>query len=224
MGRFARLAASAAAALLLLAGCAAREDAGALRVYPVLSEPRHKPVFRNDRIDVYRVHLMPGEGSFYHRHARDQVGISLHDYTSFNQIPGQAETAVKGVRGTMSYIPHTLLGGSTHRVRAVEGEMWVVGIEFAAPAPAGTGMAAANPGDPALEFPQGRITRLRLAPGDSGVIAGELIVPMTAGTLEEEQAARQWSFGVGDVRWLDGPASVHNAGAEAVELAVLDLK
>jgi hypothetical protein len=192
-------------ALMLLAGPAIAQE----KVYPALQEPMHKPVFHSGKIDVYDVQLRPGQASYYHRHSRDQLGISLRSGTSLNQALGSGEVTSRTERGSISYIPHSARGGYTHRVRA----------------PAGSTPLVAAPSDPELVFPQGRITRATVASGGSLSVDGSLIVAMTPGTLTLDGDSA-WTFGEGDVRWTgDEPAAIYRNGtAKPVELLVLTLK
>jgi hypothetical protein len=208
-------------ALMLLAGPAIAQE----KVYPALQEPMHKPVFHSGKIDVYDVQLRPGQASYYHRHSRDQLGISLRSGTSLNQALGSGEVTSRTERGSISYIPHSARGGYTHRVRATATPFRVIGIEFAMPAPAGSTPLVAAPSDPELVFPQGRITRATVASGGSLSVDGSLIVAMTPGTLTLDGDSA-WTFGEGDVRWTgDEPAAIYRNGtAKPVELLVLTLK
>lgn len=211
-------------AAILLAGCAAIDAPQGPRIYPVLSEPSHQHIFHNDLIDVYQVRLQAGEGTYYHHHSHDQLAISMSAYTGAGQVLGKDEQIASATQGVIVYIPHSAIGGTTHRVRAVRGEMWVIGIEFTEPALPGTTMAWAAPDAPRLEFPQGHIDRLRLAPGEHAAIKGDLILPMTAGALQVNASGPSWTFKAGQLKWVGATAADYrNTGAEAVDLLALDL-
>jgi len=218
--RMRRIALSIGLALALLAGPAFAKE----KVYPALQEPMHKAVFHNDRIDVYDVQLKPGEASYFHRHSRDQLGISLRSTTSINQALGGAEVATSTERGSISYIPHSVSGGYIHRVRARAAPFRVIGIEFAERAPAGSTRLSAAPGDPELMFPQGNIRRATIPPGAELSLSGSLIVTVTPGTLTLD--GNSWGFGEGAVRWTGKqPAMTYRNGtAKPVVLLVLTLK
>jgi len=194
------------------------------RVYPALEEPAHKPVFHNDRIDVYDVQLKPGQRSFYHMHSRDQLGIVLRSGTSLNQPQGASETASRNERGAISYIPHSALGGYVHRVRAGNDPFRVIGIEFATPAPAGSKRLMAAPDQPVFQFPQGRVTRLAIAPGDARTMTGSLIIAMAPGELEAADSAK-WAFDEGSVQWIGGRTDLtyRNRTSSPIQLLVLAL-
>jgi hypothetical protein len=194
------------------------------KVYPALEEPMHKPVFHNDLIDVYDVQLRPGQASEYHRHSRDQLGISLRSGTSLNQALGAVEAATVTKRGSISYIPHSVSSGYTHRVRATDTPFRVIGIEFAKAGPAGSTRLAAAPNDPELVFPQGKIARVAVAPGASLSLGGSLIVAVTPGALTLAGGCA-WTFAEGSVRWTGkrDATTYRNGTAAPVELLALTL-
>lgn len=193
-------------------------------VYPALEEPTHRPVFHNDKIDVYDVQLKPGQRSFYHRHSRDQLGIVLRSGSSMNQAQGGVETPTHTERGTISYIPHSALGGYIHRVRAGAKPFRVIGIEFSIPAPAGTRPIIAAPDQSPFLFPQGQVTRLAIAPGTSQTVSGSLIIAMTPGTLEPA-GGKKWAFDEGAIQWIEDDSNLiyANRSPRPVNLLILTI-
>lgn len=191
-------------------------------VYPVLQEPRHKPVFHNDSIDVYDARLEPGEESAYHVHSRDQLGIVMRSTVSTNQVLGSSRVEGRSVRGSISYIPHSVLGNYTHRVRVNrDGGFRVIGIEFARSAGLGATRITALPDQARFEFPQGAITRIAIPAGESREIGGALIVPMSAGTLRKAADGERWKFAEGDVRWIGGMPAAAWSNESAAEVSLL---
>jgi len=146
----------------------------------------------------------------------------LSSGASANQLPGKPEVEGRSQRGTIAYIPHSVTGGYTHRVRAID-PFRVVGIEFIASGGPKATQSTATPDAAELVFPQGRITRAAIAPGSTRQIAGSLIVAASSGTLTRDD--REWTFKEGDVRWIgDQPASRYaNHAMEPVSLLVLTL-
>ncbi len=66
---------------------------------PVSKEPRHHPVFENDRVRILNVLLLPGDTTQYHVHSTPSVFIPFtKTYTGSQRINGQPEysTSVAG--------------------------------------------------------------------------------------------------------------------------------
>ncbi|WP_380875931.1 hypothetical protein ACFB49_06610 [Sphingomonas sp. DBB INV C78] len=192
-------------------------------VYPALQEPRHRPVLHDDRFDVYDVQLSGGEQSFYHRHERDQLGIVMSTSTSYNQQLGGAEIRTTADRGTISYIPHSTLGGYTHRVRIEPGNQFrVIGIEFAKSAGAQGKRLVLLPGQSRLAFPQGTIARVEIPPRSNLAVEGDLLVAMSSGSLAGRGS--RWDFSPGDVKPISPrPDRLENPGPDTVAILVLRL-
>lgn len=218
------LAASAAAADAAGAEAGAEPASGPGHIYPAHAEPVHRPVLHNRLIHVYEVHLKPGQITYYHRHTQDQLGITLGNSTTANQILGKPETVADSGAGGMSYVPHSTWGGTVHRVRSVSGEFHVIGIEFAKPAPAGTRVLMAGPEQTTLDVPQGSLSRTTIAPGETRVLTGTLLVATAPGRLR--LGGRTWAFRTGSVRWLGPDVAVRavNPGTQPVPVLVLALK
>ncbi|WP_158010756.1 hypothetical protein [Tardibacter chloracetimidivorans] len=192
---------------------------------PVLEEPMHRLVFRNDRIDVYSVRMNPGESSVYHRHRRDQLGIVLRSTRSLGQILGSQPQPNLSTRGAISYIPHSTIGALTHRVSTPFGrEFWVIGIEFTQPGGPAATRAMAAPDQAVLDFPQGKITRVEIGPGSRQTVSGDLIVALTPGQLTIDREVRPLSLEEGAVKWIGGArARFTNPGRRPASLIVLTL-
>lgn len=195
------------------------------KVYPALEEPLHKVVFHNEYIDVYDVKIAPGERSFFHRHTRDQLGISMRSINAFNETLGSSETPTRTARGSVSFIPHSVTGGYIHRVRTGEDPFRVIGIEFAQPAPSGTTNRVLGAGDDELVFPQGALSRVTLAPGAMQEISASLLIANSSGKLKIGEAPT-WNFGEGDPKWIASPGqvtAVSNSGSAEISLYALRL-
>lgn len=217
-----RMAVAARFAAMLLAAMCAAVPAGAEKVYSAVEEPMHRAVLHNELLDVYDVDMQAGEQTFYHRHTRDQLAVILRTGAAANQLLGEPETVREARRGTIAYLPHSVTGGYTHRVRAID-PYRVIGIEFAASGGSGATAQTAEPGTGEIRFPQGRLTRVTIAPGAARQITGALILAMAPGTLAH--AGGQWSLADGDVKWVGGaPATTYTSvSKEPIVLLVLSL-
>ena len=208
------------------AGCQNRLGDDNAVVYPVLEEPMHKSIFHNDQLDAYEVRMQPGESSFFHRHTRDQLAVIMRTSTSLNQMLGSPETEMTSQRGTIAYIPHSVTGGYTHRVKAAgDQEFWVLGIEFVKPAGGDAKSTFIMPEQQSFEFPGGLVTRLTIAPNTRETIEGSIIISMSSGSLAALPNGEAHLFKEGSLKWVNSaPVTYANKGGNPVSLIVITLE
>jgi len=196
-------------------------------VYPAADEPNHKALLDNDKVHVYQVKLKPGEATYFHTHTRDQVGVVMGTAKITNQVMGGPETVVAVERGSMAYIPYTVLGPSTHRVRASQGDpFWNIGVDFLTPSPDPKAQRlSAKPDEQKLALPQGTMERVTIEPKGRWAVSGSLIIAMSPGTLGTASNSKAWTFAEGDIKWIEGAAesAYVNTSIGAVSLVVLKL-
>ena len=201
--------------------------AAAETVYPAAEEPNHKALLDNDKVHVYQVKLKPGEATYFHTHTRDQVGIVMGTAKITNQVMGGPEAVVAVERGSMAYIPYSVLGPSTHRVRASQGDpFWNIGVDFLAPSPDPKAQRlSAKPDQQKLVVPQGTMERVTIEPKGRWTVTGSLLIAMTPGTLGTTSNPKAWTFEEGEIKWIEGAteSAYVNASSAPVSLAVLKL-
>lgn len=211
------------AGLVMAIPAMAADEAGE-KVYPANQEPFHHLKFENDQVEVLVVKLAPHQGTYYHRHSHDQMGISLTDIDAYNQKLGAAEVHGLSRAGTITYVPHSLTGGYVHRLKVGDIPAVIVDFEFKKPAGAGATMLMIGPDQAEGRFPQGTVRRLTIAPGESQSLAGSIIVPTAPGALKVGKGPA-WRFELGAFRWIGdkGATNYINNSGKPVSLILVSL-
>lgn len=198
---------------------------------PVNQEPHHKPVLKNEFVEVTRVTLAPGERTLYHTHSRDRAAVELSTSSITQQKVGEAEGPPGDNQPGEFSMPAMVEGGYSHRVHNVGKSTFdVLDVEFLQrPEKASDTPAAPVTG----ENPSARGYRWSLAPGaktpEHTHHRPYLIVSATAMQLKMTSPDGQsLAHGVkaGDVHWVDSPVThvLANDGTSPGEIVELELK
>ena len=70
---------------------------------PVSKEPRHKPVFENEKVRLLNVFLPPGDTTQYHLHNTPSLFLFFTSTTTGSQLQGSAPTVGRSTGGTILF-------------------------------------------------------------------------------------------------------------------------
>jgi quercetin dioxygenase-like cupin family protein len=70
---------------------------------PVHQEPRHKPVFENDKVRILNVLLPPGDTTQYHLHNTPSLFLFLTSTTTGSQLQGNQPVTGRSTAGTILF-------------------------------------------------------------------------------------------------------------------------
>lgn len=70
---------------------------------PVHEEPRHKPVFENEKVRLLNAVLPPGDTTQYHLHNTPSLFLFLTSTTTGSQLQGGAPTTGRSTAGTLLF-------------------------------------------------------------------------------------------------------------------------
>ena len=198
---------------------------------PMEEEPHHHVLLKNQYVEVVRAKLAPGESTQFHMHRYDGAGVWLSDYTSTEQLQGQAEGA--GVRAQAGgvWVKERNPKPYTHRVHNIGTEpMDVIDVELLQQPAGEPAQAAAKV---VAETPEARVYKWMLAPGEVSAMHTHerpyLIVSATA--MQLKMAApdgRSLAEAVkpGDFHWIEAKVthSLANEGTTAGEIVEIEMK
>jgi quercetin dioxygenase-like cupin family protein len=198
---------------------------------PVEREPRHKTVFANDYVQVFRVTLAPGESTGMHTHAHDDVAVRLSTATTASDVLGGPAGAPSSADAGFVSSRENGKKPLTHRVRNVGATPFDVLDVQILKRPEGP--AAPPLATPAAENPQMRAYRWELAPGAASAVHTHarpyLIVAATGMDLRMTApggASMAHPVKAGDIHWVDAPVThtLANEGQAPGVLVEIELK
>jgi quercetin dioxygenase-like cupin family protein len=70
---------------------------------PVSQEPRHRPVFQNDKIRILNVLLPPGDTTQYHVHSTPSLFLFFTSTTTGSQLQGSQPSTGRSTAGTLLF-------------------------------------------------------------------------------------------------------------------------
>ena len=198
---------------------------------PVNQEPHHKPVLKNEFVEVTHVTLAPGEYTLYHTHSRDRAAIELSASSICQQKVGEAEGPPGDTQPGDLSMPAMVEGGYSHRVHNVgKSTFEVLDVEFLQRPE----KSSDTPATPVVsENPSARGYRWSLAPGaktpEHTHQRPYLIVSATAMQLKMTSPDGQslaHAVKAADSHWVDSPVThvLANDGATPGEIVELELK
>ncbi|HKH59745.1 MAG TPA: hypothetical protein VKA49_02880 [Flavitalea sp.] len=97
----------------------------------VHEEPRHHPVFENDKIRILDVLIPPGDTTQYHIHHTQSLFLYFSTTTTFSQLPNSPATRGRAVSGRFIFENLSPPNERVHRVWNVDtGSLHVMDIEL----------------------------------------------------------------------------------------------
>jgi quercetin dioxygenase-like cupin family protein len=229
--------AASVAILLVLVGrpVPAQVQSSEAAAVPVFQEPRHHLVFENSLVRVLDVRVAPGETTGYHVHANRHIAVVIAGARTWEQISGQAASAVESVADSTGTIFDNASASLpyTHRVgNADTVPFHYVVAQLLAPSEI---VSTALPASSGLQLHRdslgARIYRVTLAPGQSTPkhrhAPPGLTVQVSPGTLRLEGAAPEAASeqpGAGAWWWRRAGTEhvLRNIGASPVDVVEID--
>lgn len=198
---------------------------------PVGQEPFHKPVLRNDFVEVLHVTIPPARSTLWHTHSHDGVAVRLTEATVSSEPRGMESTPPQAVRpGDVSAAAYSKQP-FTHRVHNVGDTTFeVIDVEILK-RPDGPPTGAIAPS--AAENDSARVYRWPLGPGAATpehthdrpylIIAA---TPMPLSMKSPDGASMQHPLRAGDLHWVDRKVThvLTNQGKEPGILVEVELK
>lgn len=201
------------------------------RAVPVEEEPHHRTVLKNDYVQVFRVHLPPGESSRMHTHARDDAAVRLAPATVASEKFGEPMGAPEVVSAGLVSARDNAGKPYTHKVHNIGTTPFEVLDVQVLGRPDGPSAAAIAP--PAAENSQMRVYRYELGPGGRSAEHSHarpyLLVAATGMNLRMTSPdGRSMAHPVqaGDLHWVDTAVThtLMNEGPEKGVLVEIELK
>jgi quercetin dioxygenase-like cupin family protein len=198
---------------------------------PMEQESHHHLLFKNQYVEVVRAGLAPGESTGFHIHNHDGAGVSLSDYTSTEQMQGQAEGVREPSQAGSVWTKERNPKPYVHRVHNVgPGAMDVIDVELLRQ-PMGKPVAAAAKVE--AETPQARVYKWMLAPRQVSAMHTQehpyLIIAAKAMQLKmtaPDGTVLQETVKAGDFHWIDAKVThnLANEGTTDGELVEIEMK
>jgi quercetin dioxygenase-like cupin family protein len=201
---------------------------------PVSKEPRHHVKFENEKVRVIEAIIPPGDTTLFHTHSRDNVPVAISGGKLKIELLGRAPTFSTSETGAVSFAKATY----THRITNV-GETTLHFMDAEIVASSGRSkdvppLDMAHGMSPVMDNEQVRVSRLKLAPGESTGIHSHhlprLMVVIVGGKVANEPGQGGTpvveELKTGDFRWYEGREkhSLENAGKSRVELVNIEWK